>query len=150
MHRYKFIGRDGSCGYKNGEIYKGRCIWRIMMPSLNNDNPHLNRVIQEQHLISKVRKDTMTPKEQTLDEIIGEVFMAGIGIAAADDIEGDEKDKAILNTLDYYVNKSRQSLLEELKKHATNYVPALATTHPTYQQAVPLSSIEKLLGSSDE
>lgn len=43
--------------------------------------------------------------EKTIREQIESVFMAGVGIAAADDIHGDDKDTAILNTQKYYVDE---------------------------------------------
>ena len=71
----------------------------------------------------------MTTIDNELDEILKEVFMAGLGIAGADDIDVDEMDKAILNTEEHYVNKAKQALttlychLRETNTHSDSSCP---------------------------
>ena len=47
-----------------------------------------------------------------LDEILENVFMSGLGIAGADDINPEDKDTAILNTQKHYVAEAKQAILD--------------------------------------
>jgi hypothetical protein len=81
----------------------------------------------------------MTPKEQTLDDILGILYLEGNLYDALDD-----------DIRDTCVNRAKQSLLEELKKHAAEYI----TKEYSYERfdtekAVPLSVIESLLGKGE-
>ena len=58
----------------------------------------------------------MTNYNERLDEILDKVFMAGLGIAAAEDIAPEHHDTAILNTQKHYTSAAKQALTSLMKE----------------------------------
>lgn len=73
-----------------------------------------------------------------LSEILEKTFMAGLGIAAADDIRPEDKDRAILNTQKHYVFKAEDAINAYI---AENYVN---------KRAVDAEVVEALIAQEEE
>ena len=58
----------------------------------------------------------MSNYNKRLDKTLESVFMAGLGIAVADDISPEEKDTAILNTQKFFVGEAKQALTSLYKE----------------------------------
>ena len=59
---------------------------------------------------------TPTQGDDELTAILENVFMAGLGIAAADDIAVEDHDRAILNTQKHYVAEAKAALTAHIRR----------------------------------
>lgn len=71
--------------------------------------------------LSEQSNDSNTSFKEELEKIMYEVFMAGLGIAGADDIDPEEHDKAILNTQKHYTKQALTSIINLVDKEVTEY-----------------------------
>jgi hypothetical protein len=75
-----------------------------------------------------------------LQTILDDVFMAGLGIAGADDIEPEDHDRAILNTQKHYTTEGMAQILQAFEE--ANWTPPIPEIEEDITTEYTISSVE--------